>query len=68
MSVKPNFAIMTTQQLRAYVLEHRDEEDALQAYLDRRRSENPNSRVYGADDDISEAVTEYLKNKKQEAS
>lgn len=63
MSMKPNFAMMTTQQLRAYVLEHRNDEEALQTYLDRRRSENPNSRVYKAEDDVSAAIAEYLKNK-----
>lgn len=64
MSVKPDFAMMTTQQLRVYVLEHRDDEEALQAYLDRRRSENPSSRFYKAEDDVGEAIAEYLRNKK----
>lgn len=66
MNVKPDFAMMTTPQLRAYVLDHRADEKALQAYLDRRRSENPNSRVYKADDDIAEAIAEYLESKKQQ--
>ncbi|PZV05169.1 MAG: hypothetical protein DCF22_24855 [Leptolyngbya sp.] len=66
MSVKPDFAMMTTLQLRAYVLEHRDQEEALQAYLDRRRSENPNSRVYKAEDDVTEAIADYLKSKRQQ--
>ena len=66
MSVKPDFAMVTTLQLRAYVLEHRDDEEALQAYLDRRHSENPTSRVYKAEDDVAEAIAEYLKNKKQQ--
>ncbi|MBW4618361.1 MAG: hypothetical protein KME17_03110 [Cyanosarcina radialis HA8281-LM2] len=66
MSVKPDFAIITTQQLRAYVLEHRDDEEALQTYLDRRHSENPNPRVYKAEDDASEAIAEYLKSKRQQ--
>lgn len=65
MSAKPDFAMMTSQQLRAYVLEHRGDEEALQAYLDRRRSENPHSRVYKAEDDVSEAIAEYLKNRRQ---
>ncbi|MBM0741306.1 hypothetical protein JOY44_06680 [Phormidium sp. CLA17] len=66
MSVKPDFAMMTTLQLRAYVLEHRDEDEPLQAYLDRRRSENPNSRVYKAEDDVTEAIADYLKSKRQQ--
>lgn len=66
MSVKPDFTVMTTQELRAYVLEHRDNEEALHAYLDRRHSENPNSRVYKAEDNVSEAIAEYLENKRQQ--
>ncbi|MGI0485935.1 DUF6887 family protein [Pantanalinema rosaneae CENA516] len=66
MSVKPDFTVMTTQELRAYVLEHRDNEEALHAYLDRRHSENPNSRVYKAEDNVSEAITEYLESKRQQ--
>ncbi len=64
MSVKPDFATMTSQQLRAYVLEHRSDEAALHAYLDRRRSENPPSRFYGAEDDVAEAIAEYLESKR----
>ncbi|PSB28049.1 DUF6887 family protein [Stenomitos frigidus] len=66
MSVKPDFAMMTTPQLRAYVLEHRSDDEALQAYLDRRHAENPNSRVYRAEDDVSEAIAAYLESKRQQ--
>jgi len=66
MSVKPDFAAMTAQQLRAYVLEHRADEEALQIFLDRRRSENPNSRVYRAEDNVAEAIAEYLERKRQQ--
>jgi hypothetical protein len=66
MSVKPDFAAMTSQQLRAYVLEHRDDEAALQSFLDRRRSENLTPRVYRAEDDVAEAVAEYLERKRQQ--
>lgn len=65
MSVKPNFATMTTIELRAYVLEHRDEEEALHAYLDKLHAENPSSRVYKPEDDVNEAITEYLKDRKK---
>lgn len=69
MSAKPDFVRMTTPQLRAYVLEHRADDEALQTYLDRRRAENPHSRVYKAEDDVSEAIAEYLeKRRQQEAS
>ncbi|QZZ22764.1 hypothetical protein J5X98_10620 [Leptothermofonsia sichuanensis E412] len=64
MSVKPDFATMTALELRAYVLAHRDDEEALQAYLDKLHIENPNSRVYKPDDDVAEAIAEYLKDKR----
>ena len=63
MSVKPNFANMTTIELRAYVLEHRDEGEALHAYLDKLYDENPSSRVYASEDNVTEAIEEYLRNK-----
>ncbi|MDM9379362.1 hypothetical protein QUB80_01400 [Chlorogloeopsis sp. ULAP01] len=56
---------MTTSELRAYVLEHRDDEEALYAYLDKLHAENPNSRVYKPEDSVTEAVTEYLQDKRQ---
>ena len=68
MSVKPDLTTMTTLQLRAYVLEHREDDEALQAYLDKLHAENPNSRVYKAEDDVSEAIGEYLKSKRQQAA
>ncbi len=65
MSGKPDFAMMTAPELRTYVLEHRDDEAALQAYLDRRSVEHPSSRVYKAEDNVADAITEYLRNKHQ---
>lgn len=65
MSVKPDFSTMTALELRAYVLAHRDDEEALQAYLDKLHTENLNSRVYKPDDNVAEAITEYLKDKRQ---
>ncbi|XHX76621.1 MAG: DUF6887 family protein [Stenomitos frigidus ULC029] len=64
--MKPDFTMMTTPQLRTYVLEHRANDEALQAYLDRRHSENPNPRVYNAEDNVAEAISEYLKRKRQQ--
>jgi hypothetical protein len=66
MSIKPDFATMTSLELRAYVLAHRnDDNNALQAYLDKLHTENPDSRVYKSDDE-AEAIAEYLKNKRQQ--
>lgn len=67
MSVKPDFATMTIIELRAYILEHRDDEEALHAYLDKLHAKNPSSRVYRPEDNVAEAIAEYLKNKEQKA-
>ena len=60
MSKQPDFAKMTRKELRSYVLKHRTNEAALQAFLDKARAENPNPRQYGPDDNISDAIDEYL--------
>ncbi len=65
MSVKPDFSTMTMLELRAYVLAHRDNEEALQAYLDKLHSDNPTSRVYKPEDNVAEAIAEFLENKRQ---
>ena len=65
MSIKPELANMTAIELRAYVLQHRDDEEALHAYLDKLHNENPNSRVYSPEDNVTEAIAEYLKNKQK---
>jgi hypothetical protein len=67
MSVKPDFASMTTIDLRAYVLEHRDDEEALHIYLDKLHAENPNSRLYAPEEDSVAAIDDYLRNKKQKS-
>ena len=65
MSLKPEFVNMTAIELRAYVLQHRDDEEALHAYLDKLHNENRNSRVYSPEDNVAEAIADYLKNKQQ---
>ena len=65
MSVKPDFITMTTTELRAYVLQHRDDEEALHVYLDKLHTENPSLRVYKPEDSVAEAIAEYLKDKRQ---
>ena len=64
MSVKPDFVTMTTIELRAYVLQHRDDEEALHVYLDKLHAENPSSRVYKPEDSVADAIAEYLKDKR----
>ncbi len=68
MSAKPDFATMTTPQLRAYVLEHRNDEKALQTYLDRRHAEQPDSQVYKADDNVADAIAEYINRRREEGA
>jgi hypothetical protein len=63
MSAKPDFATMSKFELRTYVLAHRDEEEALHAYLDRLHAENPRSRLYQPEDNVAEAIAEYMKHK-----
>jgi hypothetical protein len=61
MSAKPDFATMNKSELRAYVLEHRHDQEALHAYLDRLHAENPSPRVYEPEENVAEAVAEYMK-------
>jgi hypothetical protein len=63
MNAKPDFTTMSKFELRAYVLEHRDEEEALHAYLDRLHTENPSSRIYQPDENVAEAITEHMKHR-----
>jgi hypothetical protein len=63
MSANPDFTTMNKVELRSYILEHRGDEEALHAYLDRLRAENPNSRTYLPDDNVAEAIAEHMKHK-----
>lgn len=54
MMMKPEFQQMTRQELRAYVLAHRDDDDAIEALIKRG---NPDSPVYPfpqTDEDLRE--------------
>ena len=64
MTWKPNFTTMTKKELRTYVLEHRENEEALSAYLDKLHTDNPNSRTYGPEENVAEAIEEYMKHRK----
>ncbi|NJK30366.1 MAG: hypothetical protein HC851_18885 [Acaryochloris sp. RU_4_1] len=68
MNPQPNFAMMTTPELRAYVLAHRDDEIALHAYLDKLHSEQPKSRIYNPEENVGAAITEHLHKKPRKAS
>ncbi|MBN3871069.1 DUF6887 family protein [Nostoc sp. JL33] len=38
---KPNFQQMPLEQLKAYILEHRNDDEAFHIYIDRRRAQSP---------------------------
>lgn len=44
--MKPDFQNMSMKELRAYVLEHREEDEAFYALIDRRKAANPNPVLY----------------------
>ncbi len=49
---KPDFMSLTRVQLRQYILEHREDEEALQIYIDRFQS--PNNKVFPAPQTIED--------------
>ncbi len=54
MMMKPNFDSMTRQELREYILQHREDDDAIEALIDKG---NPNSLTYKfpqTDEDLQE--------------
>ncbi len=54
MMTKPDFSRMTCQELRAYILTHRDDDEAIEALI---RMGNPNSPTYPfprTDEDLRE--------------
>ncbi|WP_448564577.1 DUF6887 family protein [Trichothermofontia sp.] len=61
MTPPPDFQTMPRQQLRAYVLSHREDEDALRTYMDRLRTEPGIIRYQGGptDDDLAQ-LEQYL--------
>lgn len=44
--MKPDFQKMSMKELRTYVLEHREDDEAFYALVDRRRAANPNPLLY----------------------
>jgi hypothetical protein len=60
--MKPNFSQMTRQNLRAYVLAHRDDDDAIEALIKRRNPNSPKYRFPKTDEDLTE-MEKILKKK-----
>ena len=63
MSIQPN-TTMTAIALRAYVLAHRDEEEALHAYINKLHAENRDSQVYKPDDNVADVIASAFKKQK----
>jgi hypothetical protein len=62
---KPNFAAMTRKELRTYILEHREDDEAFQVYMDRVTAEP--SEIYPAPQSIDDLrnFPELLENYQQ---
>lgn len=54
MMTKPDFAQMTRQALREYVLAHRDDDDAIEALIARRNPNSPRYKFPQNDEDLKE--------------
>ena len=63
MSGKKNLETMSKSELRNYVLQHRENEEALQAYLDKVHAQNPISQIYTPEENVSDALAQHLKPK-----
>ncbi len=67
---KPNFATITRSEFRQYILEHREDDEALSIYAERFR--DPNAKVYlpeqGFDDpEVATALRERLEQRRNQA-
>lgn len=60
-----NFAAMSDQELKRYFLEHRDDETALQAYLDRRRQHSSDIITKVGDPDFDSKIQAAIQQKLQ---
>lgn len=66
---KPNFDAMSKAELRAYVIEHQDEQEAFYAFVDRLTAK-PSSVVYPASmtpEEIHQAVVDHIEQKRKSA-
>jgi pyridoxal/pyridoxine/pyridoxamine kinase len=68
---KPNFAAMTRKELRAYILEHREDEEAFLIYMDKVTADP--GEIYPAPQSIDdlknfpELLENYQQNRREEA-
>ncbi|MBD2772919.1 DUF6887 family protein [Iningainema tapete] len=67
---KPNFATITRSEFRQYILEHREDDEAVSIYVERFR--DPNAKVYPPnkglnDPDLATALRERLEQRRNQA-
>lgn len=65
----PNYKKMSREELRKYVLLHRDDDEAIRELFVNRR--NPNAKIYPANqtpDEIKQIILEKIERKEQEDS
>ncbi|MBR8832838.1 MAG: hypothetical protein DSM106950_02040 [Stigonema ocellatum SAG 48.90 = DSM 106950] len=67
---KPDFATMTRPEFRQYILEHREDDEAVSVYLE--RFQNPNAKLYPPpksdyDPSVEMALREHLEQREKEA-
>ena len=64
---KPNFDAMSKAELRAYVIEHQDDQEAFYTFVDRLTAK-PSSVVYPASmtpEEIHQAVLDHIEQKRK---
>jgi hypothetical protein len=62
MMTKPDFSKMTRQELRAYILTHREDDRAIEAFINRSNPDSPTYPFPQTDEDFK-AMEEVLKRK-----
>jgi hypothetical protein len=66
----PDFATMTRPEFRQYILEHREDDEAVSIYLE--RFQNPNAKLYPPpksfdDPSVETALREHLEQQRNQA-
>jgi hypothetical protein len=51
---KPNFSNMSRQELRSYILEHRNDDEAIEALINKGNPNSPTYRFPQTEDDLRE--------------
>ena len=52
--MKPNFDTMTHQELREYILQHREDDDAIEALINKGNPNSPTYKFPQTDEDLRE--------------